>query len=234
MLLIQPEFQQVQVVLLGEFNPAIVQPGWLAKHGIIGETEALNAKVAIIHPEVSVLHLAHVELMFQPEQCIVTGKGIHFDVVRDFVVKTFGEFLYHTPIKALGINFIVHFDCGSFAARERYALKLAPREPWGAWGDQIGGPAEGAGHGGLASISMKQNTRPDGRPGFLIVRLEPSVRMQERGIFMMVNDHYGFEEAEQKDSSAAMQIMEVGWTQSLDYSEFIVNSVMGNFVSKED
>jgi hypothetical protein len=43
MLTIDPEFQQVQVVMVGSFNPAIMQPGWLAKHKIIGEGEALTA-----------------------------------------------------------------------------------------------------------------------------------------------------------------------------------------------
>jgi hypothetical protein len=170
--------------------------------------------------------------MFQQAQCVITSKGIHFDVVRDFVLKTFGEFLYHTPIKALGINFIVHFDCGSFEAREEFAKKLAPREPWGPWGKEIEGKPDGVGHGGLISIMMRQNTRPDGRAGCVVVRLEPSGRLQNTGIFMMVNDHYSFEEAEEKDSSSAMQVIELSWDRSRQYSEFIINSVMSNFVSK--
>jgi hypothetical protein len=232
MLQIEPEFQQVQVVMNGSFNPAIVQPGWLAKHEIIGESEALNARVDVIHPEVTVLHLAHVELMFQPAQCMITGKGIHFDVVRDFVLKTFGEFLYHTPITALGINFIVHFDCGSHEAREAFAKRLAPRDPWGPWGAEIEGPPDGVEHGGLISISMQQKLRPDDRPGFIGVRLEPSTRLKRSGIFMLVNDHYSFEKAEKKDSSQAMEVIELGWERSLQYSEHIVNGVMSNFVSK--
>lgn len=232
---IEPAFQQVQVVLLGKFNPAIIQPGWLAKHGIIGESEALNAIVDVIHPEVTALHLAHVELTFQPEQCVVTSKGIHFDVIRDFILKTFGEFLFHTPIRALGINFIVHFDCGSFEAREEFALELAPRAPWGAWGDQIQGAIDGPGHGGLNSIAMKQSTRPDGREGYLVVTLQPSVRVPGgRGIFMMINDHYSFEQAEEKDSSLAMEVLELGWEKSLQYSQFIINSVMSNFANGAD
>ncbi len=231
MFIIEPISQQIQVVLLGNFNPAIIQPGWLAKHGVIGETEALNAKVDIIHPEVTVLHLAHVDLMLENDKCVVTSKGIHFDVVRDFLLKTFGEFLFHTPITALGINFIVHFDCGSFEKREEFARKIAPYEGWGDWGKSIEGtPEEEPGHGGLTSISMRQNTRPDDREGFIIVRVEPSARLQTSGLFMFINDHYQFSAATGGDSAAgATEVLEIAWEASLDYSEKIVNSVMTNF-----
>ena len=227
MLLIEPIFQQVQVVMVGKFNPAIIQPGWLAKHGIIGETEALNAKVDLIHGDIAAIHLAHVDLMVEPDKFTISGKGIHFEFVKDFLLKTFGEFLFHTPIVMLGINFILHFDTGSFEAREAYAQKLAPREPWGEWGAAIEGTPDGPGHGGLTSITMRQNTRPDGRPGAIIVRLEPSNRLQTSGIFAMVNDHYQFSEA--TDSAPAMEVIETGWDASLSYSEYIINSIMRNF-----
>jgi hypothetical protein len=232
MFLIEPDFQQVQVVLLGQFNPAIVQPGWLAKHEIIGESEALNARIEVIHPEVTVLHLAHVELMIEPGKCTLASRGIHFDVLRDFVLKTFGEFLFHTPISALGINSMIHFDCGSFEAREEFAKRLAPREPWGAWGEEIEGAPDGLEHGGLVSISMRQNNRRDGKKGFLIVRLEPSTRLPRTGIFMLINDHYSFDDAKDKDSAMAMEVIELNWEKSLQYSEFIANSVMKNFVEQ--
>ena len=149
------------------------------------------------------------------------------------MLKTFGEFLYHTPINGLGINFVVHFDCGSFEAREEFAIRLAPRKPWGAWGDAIEGPPDGLEHGGLASISMRQNNRPDERKGSLIVRLEPSIRLPRTGIFMLVNDHYSFEDSKENDSSQAVEIMELNWDKSLKYSEFIINSIMGNFLEHQ-
>ncbi|MDR3469811.1 MAG: hypothetical protein P4M07_28105 [Xanthobacteraceae bacterium] len=230
MFLIEPAFQQVQVVLIGKFNPAIIQPGWLAKHGIVGETEALNARVGLIHPDISTINLAHVDVVVEPDKCTIQGKGIHFDVVRDFVLKTFGEFLFHTPISAMGINFVVHFDCGSFKAREEFALRLAPREPWGEWSKDLEGPAEGVGHGGLTSISMTQNMRPDGRKGSVQVRLEPSSRIPNSGVFMLVNDHYALDEG--TDSAQAMEVVDLGWETSLKYSNFIINCIMKNFAEK--
>jgi hypothetical protein len=231
MFLIEPIFQQVQVVLIGKFNPAIIQPGWLAKHGIVGETEALNAQVGLIHPDVASISLAHLEIVVEPEKCTISGKGIHFDVVRDFILKAFGEFLFHTPIVAVGINFAVHFDCGSFEAREAFARRLAPREPWGAWGTQMEGPKEGDGHGGLISIAMRQETRPDDRKGFLIVRLEPSSRLKTTGIFMFVNDHYAVDGS--TDSSQAMEVVELGWEPSIQYSKYIINCIMKNFTEQK-
>jgi hypothetical protein len=78
---------------------------------------------------------------------------------------------------------------------------------------------------------MRQNTRPDDLNGFLLVKLEPSNRLPRSGIFMLVNDHYMFDGA--TDSSEAMEVIESRWEGSLQYSEFIVNCIMKNFVEQK-
>ena len=55
----------------------------------------------------------------------------------DFLERTFGEFLPHTPIFRMGINRQVHFTVGSEDARNEIGLKLAPHEPWGEWADAL-------------------------------------------------------------------------------------------------
>jgi hypothetical protein len=75
----------------------------------------------------------------------------------------------------------------------------------------IEGEADGERHGGLMSITMRQYTREDGRKGHIETRIEPSARLPRTGIFVMVNDHYVFDEAETKDSSQAMEVIDLGW-----------------------
>jgi hypothetical protein len=43
----------VSIVLVGNFNPAIFQPAWLAAKGLIRESEASAAVVEVIHPELA-------------------------------------------------------------------------------------------------------------------------------------------------------------------------------------
>jgi hypothetical protein len=44
---IVPEIDQASLVLLGRFNPAIFQPFWFARHGIVGADEAGAAEIEI-------------------------------------------------------------------------------------------------------------------------------------------------------------------------------------------
>src|SRR5262249_25023629 len=50
---IEPEIGAASIVLLGSFNPKIFQPYWMAKHGLISDSEAEAADVAVIHPEIT-------------------------------------------------------------------------------------------------------------------------------------------------------------------------------------
>ena len=52
------EIETFSIVFVGDFNPVILQPFWLANKGLIRESEATNAKVEVIHNEVVKFELA--------------------------------------------------------------------------------------------------------------------------------------------------------------------------------
>ena len=146
--------------------------------------------------------------------------------VRDLVVRTFKEYLNHTPLKALGINRNVHFDVETLANRDRIGRILAPIEPWGAWGDEIG--VDGS-HGGLTSITMSQND-PKNRPkgGRINVKVEPSTRIGEgrTGVFVNVNDHYECDANQQESAEMVIQMLEVCFDASVRRSNGLIDQVM--------
>ncbi len=47
------EAYTLSIVFVGDFNPAIIQPYWLANKKLIREQEAENAKVGILHNEIT-------------------------------------------------------------------------------------------------------------------------------------------------------------------------------------
>ena len=222
---IEPKQREIALVLIGRFNPAIVQPGWLAKYGIVGENEAKAAKVQLVNPDLTVLRFDLFEVVVQSENFTIKTHDIHPEIIRDFVLKTFGEFLFHTPIRMMGINYQVVLECPSVEARDRFGRRLAPREPWGKWGEMLEGDSnlESTEHGGLVSITMKQSKRPDGLKGYVNTRLD-GVPGSKSSVTVMVNDHFDVTDGGQ-DASAAISILEKRWEDSLKFSEFIISEV---------
>ena len=53
----KPKIEALSVVLLGSFNPQIFQPAWLAAEGLIRKEEGQDAKIQVIHPEISAFSL---------------------------------------------------------------------------------------------------------------------------------------------------------------------------------
>ncbi|MDZ7762529.1 MAG: hypothetical protein U5L00_20055 [Desulfovermiculus sp.] len=117
MMKIAPEIDNASVVLLGRFNPSIFQPWWFAKNGIVGEQEADEAEIEIIHPEICKFQTEYFLIQAERNRFMVNSIAGPLEMVKDFVLKTFTDFLSQTPVGTLGINRAVHFDAGSNEAR---------------------------------------------------------------------------------------------------------------------
>lgn len=220
---IEPKRREIEVVFIGRFNPAIIQPGWFAKYGIVGEEDAKSAKINLVHPELTVINFALFDLHVETGKFSVKTRDIHPEIIRDFLLKTFGQFLIHTPIRLMGINLAVELECPSAEVRDAFGKRLAPREAWGGWAKMIEGEKDPTStqHGGLVSISMRQSKRPDEHLGYIQVKLEPNLATA-KNIFIHINDHHELG-GDSDDTSRAMEILEKGWEESLKYSQFIMD-----------
>ena len=140
---ISPQIDRATIVLVGRFNPAIFQPAWFALHKMIGQKEAETADIELIHKEVSQFKLDQFEFQVLADRFAITSLDTHPEHIRDLVISCFGQFLPHTPVRAMGINRAVHFDTGDFEVRDCVGGRLAPKDAWGAWGEEIrGAPRE--------------------------------------------------------------------------------------------
>lgn len=226
---ITPIIDKVSVVLVGNFNPAIFSPGWFAMHDIVSKADAESAIVQIIHPDVCNFAVGEFVVQVDAERFTVNCAGHRHEMARDLVLGTFGTFLVHTPIRALGINREVDFDVGDFWVRDAVGERLAPKAAWGDWGPQISGPQEiSADHGGLRSIVMRQG-RPGHRyRGHIQAEVRPSARQQllETGIFVSINNHY---QLASDDKAASVQEMidaiTSEWGVAIEKADFIVDQV---------
>lgn len=226
---ITPLADNVTVVLVGRFNPAIFHPMWFAINGLIGKKDAENAEVAVTHPEISQFRAGEITVLVETEKFSANCISAHHGLVKDLVLGAFGQCLNHTPVTAIGINRLIHFDCGSFEVREKLGNILAPKEPWGEWGSQmVGEPGMTAGHGGMDRLSMVQRRRPDRHSGHIQAEIRPSSIAIVNGVSMSVNDHYQLEKEHAAGGCGKMlEVVEDRWEWSLSNSAFIFDQIMG-------
>ena len=222
---IEPELSEVEVIVLGAFDPALFEPAWFVRHGLLPEPAADGAEIALIPPPV---------MEFTFEWLLLQASAEHFSAgtsqaphvrVCDLVVRVFGECLPDTPLRAFEINRYVHFPVWSPDDRDRIGRMLAPVEPWGGCGLNLGRDGE---HGGMTSLTMSQLDPPGRAPGGRInVRVEPSNRIGDprAGIYVCVNDHYPIDEAS-PTTGRSTGILEENFEASLERSDGIIDHVM--------
>ena len=223
---VTPEIDGVSIAILGNFNPAIFTPAWFALHGLLAEGVADSAELVVAHEQVTEFSVDWLRLNVTVDRFHVETTQAPLIRVHDLVVRVFKEHLHHTPLTAFGINRNVHFQVGSLAVRDQLGRALAPVEPWGAWGQELGLDGE---HGGMTSMTMSQ-IDPEGRPagGRINVQVEPSKRIGDgrTGVYVGVNDHYAFADTEPGAAVQAMELLENNFEASMNRSEAIIDHVM--------
>ena len=221
-----PETSGVTVVLVGDFNPAIFTPAWFALNGLLPESVTTNANLKVAHRQLTSFDADWLSLEVRAERFIAITFLAPYVRLHDLVVRVFKDHLYHTPIRAFGINRDLHFQVPNLLARDQIGNKLAPVDPWGSWGQALSRKSE---RGGMTSLTMSQFD-PEGRPsgGQVNVTVEPSNRIGEGryGVYVAVNDHYSIESAESGTAERTVRLFDENFDRSIQRSEEIIDHVM--------
>lgn len=200
-----PSMQDLHIVILGQFNPAIFHPAWFAAQELIRPQEADAAEVQIVHPEASI---------FQIDWCIIsvtrdrfqagTLQEPYFEPLRDLVCGVFSV-LNHTPVRAVGINRQFHYRLASEETWHAVGHHLAPKDEWI---DLLDSP-------GTKQLVI-EGQRPDERLGYIRVLVEPSNKV-EFGIHLEINDHYDLSSSSSASSSTntLVEILFQKWNESM-------------------
>ena len=223
---IEPEIERVAIVLAGNFNPAIFTPAWFALHGLLPEKVATTAQLVVAHEQIVQFSTERFRLEVTRDRFLVeTQLAPHIDIL-DLVMRVFQEHLHHTPVNAFGINRGVHFLVESLAVRSALGSRLAPIEPWGELGRELGLDKE---YSGLRSLVMTQ-TQPEGRPegGRINITVEPSGQIGNGrlGVYVACNDHYAIGGTEPSAAGDSMELLKNRFEASLSRSEKIIDHIM--------
>lgn len=194
--------------------------------GLLPRAAADSADLQVAHRQVTAFSTDWLRLQVTSDRFVAdTAQAPHVRV-RDLVLRVFKEHLTHTPTRSMGINRTVHFRVADSAERDRIGRALAPIEPWGRWGLELGSDGE---YGGMTSLTMSQ-IRPKGRPqgGRINVKVEPSTRIGDgrSGIFIEVNDHYAVDDADTGGSAQLMGFLDKDFDTSIRRSDEIIDHIM--------
>ena len=124
------ESHTVSIVFIGDFNPTIIQPFWLANKGLIRESEAQKAKIDVIHNDLVQFEIDWLFLVIQKNRFeLRTNKAPYFEPLKDLAISIF-KILKETPLIAVGINHIKDFALPSAKEYYNFGNKLVPLSIW--------------------------------------------------------------------------------------------------------
>jgi hypothetical protein len=169
--------EEVNIVLRGQFNPALFHPTWFAASELIRKQEADTAKIAMVHPAGAAFTAEWLQISATIDRFqAATTQAAYFETLRDLVVGTLT--LCTPPLRALGFNYMCNYRIDSIEICHSIGHRLAPKEYWQGLLDEPG----------LLNLTM-QGKRRDDRNGYVQVQVQPS-NLVNPGIYVAVNDHY--------------------------------------------
>lgn len=173
-----PQIYDFSIVIIGEFNPVIIQPQWLVNKKLIGEIEGESARIEIIHNEVVKFNLDWASFEVSRNRFQVrSSKQTHFISIKDLVIGIF-RLLNETPLNKVGFNHMFHFTLDSKDYYE-FGKKLAP---FNNFENVLNDPR-------LLTIEMidYEYVKNEGK---YRVKISPSELLKSNGLSININNHY--------------------------------------------
>jgi hypothetical protein len=202
----------VSIVFIGDFNPVIVQPYWLASKKLIKDKEAEDINVELIHNELNRFDLGWASIEITKKRFeIRTSKEPYFEPIKDLILSIF-SLLPETPIESLGINHIFHFALPDKTRYYEFGNKLAPLSKW-----------EGVLHEPrVLQFEITEQQRIDKLPGYLRVKVNPSDQKLQFGVSININDHYSLDQGETGRQGELIARLRDNWSNSFSRADEII------------
>jgi hypothetical protein len=215
------------IVIIGKFDPSLVQPSILLKNGLINEGDAAGLTYEALMKDLAVLSMPWITLAVEPEKLSASSTAGYpvGEPIRDFVL----DLLDIMPVKqynAIGINRDTH-------------LPLQSNETYDALVERLGGFGRGELGPMLADIdeasgktlvNLRMNSlsfqaqRDDGTHGSVSIRIERSVRIVP-GVYVQINDHFEADPAVDTGPDELVKRLTDGWAASNRRADVVVSAI---------
>lgn len=223
------------IVIVGDFNPAIFSPDWLERNDLIGKGDADTAREGsqsrpmIVSHQVATFETEWFALQVLENQFSLTSKGAFSPAFKDLAVGIF-QLVSHTPVTAVGLNFMGHFKLASEDEHYRVGDVLAPKEIWDAlYPDERSGLED-------LTIRIQKGTREeplktkDGKR----ISVQPSKKFKF-AVFMSYNDHHdmgAIEEDGLRPAERVANVIDNEWESSWQDAVRVFDGVLSMALKK--
>ncbi len=215
------------IVEVGAFNPAIFSPDWLERNQLIGQADAENAKKApslIVSQQVTVFETEWFAFQVLSNQFSLTSKGALTPAFKDLAVGIL-SLVPHTPITAIGLNFLADFRLGNEADYYKIGDELAPKTIW----DSLYPKSHVA---GLANLTIRIQDAERGQTprsgNEKRISVQPSNKVKY-GVFFILNDHREIIESKETGMTTAEQastLIDSEWQNSWNDAVRVFDSIV--------
>ncbi len=177
------------IIVVGDFNPAIFSPDWLERNSLIGTEDADAAREGtegremIVSKQVATFETGWFALQVVDNRLSLASKGGLSPAFKDLAVGII-QLVPHTPVVAVGLNFMGDFKPKSEDDYYRVGDVFAPKAIWNAlYPDHMAGLAE-------LTILLQQGVRgkPPETKDEKRITVRPSAKIKY-GVHLSFNDH---------------------------------------------
>lgn len=214
------KLEAVSVVVIGSFNPAIFHPNWFATENLIRPEEEKDARIDVVHPEVTKFELPWLQFECTHERMLLASSDASsYVIVRDLASGIFKN-LSHTPIIAFGLNSDMHFEIEDLEQWHALGHHFAPKADWE---DIIDNP-------GMRSLVIEGKV-PKSSATYIRIKLEPSVKIKP-GVYCQVNFHFHLVDKETtltRNAARLREELKLNWDTFIEYRTSSATHVMKDF-----
>lgn len=231
------EISGAAIVAIGSFNPPLLSSDWFAHSKLIGTGDAEAAQSRedyLVTRHVTRFHTEFASFQVVESQLAIHAVGPVTPALADLVIGLF-ELLPHTPVSAVGLNFMAHYRMSDRTSYHHLGDTLAPK---GVWETMFPGKMCGTAD---VSILIQDGSR-DGKitsPNQMTIQVQPSGKVAPNGVYFHINNHFSERDAGKPirdGSDAAPTVREHWqdcWQQSAVYFEQILNLVEARRLKEE-
>jgi hypothetical protein len=210
------ESEDMGIVFVGNFNPAIFQPEWLYSHDLIseGELEYANQHLTVIHNAVSDFDIgSDIHLLVTVDRYQLRADFKYNNQIRDLTIGVF-KLLEHCPITALGVNRSMHYKTNSKDEQQKILNSISGVE---GFNDILNQP--------MVKTYELISQRQDGEEGYMLVRIGPS-SIIENGIMIHVNNHHGKPDKSRIALDKLLKKLETSWDEMSSFALMIADKIL--------
>lgn len=193
---LQSQSETVTIVVVGNFNPAIFHPAWLAKNNLIREEEAQSADVALVSGEATIFDADWLKLQVTQERFIASTRDpSKYRPLRDLVLSVF-KLLEHTPVTAVGLNTDAHYKLDTLEEWHSFGHFYVPKSTWSSLLENAG-----------MKMLIVEGTRQGSGASKVEIQVQPSPSVKF-GVFFHLHQHYELaNQAEKYGNKSAMTLL---------------------------